>query len=176
MPTFASLKLKKNNEYNVVKYQETQIHVLKYLPIEDKIDLINIALANAREVNGLYNDLKLEQFFNLYIVYYYTNLTFTEKQKEDESKLYDLMQSNGLITDIIAGMEQDQYNYLLDQLDKIKDNREQYFCSAGALMQSMIQDLPRNAAAAAQIVENFDKSKYQNVIDFAKSANGGRSI
>lgn len=176
MPTFASLKLKKNNEYNVVNFQETQIHVLKYLPIEDKIDLIDMALSNAKQINGLYNDLKLEQFFNLYIIYYYTNLTFTQKQKEDESKLYDLMQANGLIDDIIAGMEENQYIELKDQLNEVRYARQKYFCSAAALMQSMIQDLPRNAAAAAQIVDNFDKTKYQNVIDFARSANGGRPI
>ena len=176
MSTFASLKLKNKKEYNIVKYQETEIKVLKYLPIEDKIQLIDMALSNAKEINGLYNDLKLEQFFNLYIIYYYTDLSFTEKQKEDESKLYDLMESNGLIIDVIAGMDENEYNNLRDQMLQIKYSREKYYTSAAALMQSMIQDLPRNAAAAAQIVDNFDKSKYQNVIDFAKSANGGRPI
>ena len=176
MPTFASLKLKRNNDYNVVNFGDSEIHVLKYLPIEDKIDLIDMALANSKEVNGLYNDLKLEQFFNLYIIYYYTNLTFTEKHKEDESKLYDLMQANELIINVLGAMDEDEYDFLRSELDEVKNSRERYMCSAGALMQSMIQDLPRNAAAAAQIVDNFDKSKYQNVIDFAKSANGGRPI
>lgn len=176
MSTFASLKLKNKKEYNIVKYQESEIKVLKYLPIEDKIQLIDMALNNAKEVNGLYNDLKLEQFFNLYIIYYYTDISFTEKQKEDESKLYDLMQVNDLIVSVIGGMEDDQYDQLRAQLSEVRESRQKFYCSAAALMQSFIQDLPRNAAAAAQIVDNFDKSKYQNVIDFAKSANGGRPI
>jgi len=44
-------------------------------------------------------------YFNLYIVYFYTNLNFTDKQKEDPAKLYDQMESNGLITEVIAHMD-----------------------------------------------------------------------
>ena len=44
------------------------------------------------------------------------------------------------------------------------------------MLQSVIQDLPKNAQMAADIVNNFDKSKYQAVVDFATAANGGRNI
>lgn len=176
MASFASLKLKQNKEYNIAKFGDVEIKVLKYLPIEDKIDLIDIALNNSREVNGLYNDIKLEQYFNLYIIYFYTDLTFTQKQKENESKLYDLMQGNELIINILGAMEEDEYDFLCNELEQVRKSRETYLTSAAALMQSVIQDLPRNAAAAAEIVDNFDKTKYQNVIQFAKNANGGRSI
>lgn len=44
-----------------------------------------ITLQQAEE-NGVYNPMLLEQRFNLNLVYMYTNITFTEKQKEDESK------------------------------------------------------------------------------------------
>ena len=48
--------------------------------------------------------------------------------------------------------------------------------STSSMIQSIINDLPKNAQAAANIVDNFDESKYQAVIDFAKAANGGRPI
>ena len=56
------------------------------------------------------------------------------------------------------------------------DNELKYNTTAAAIVSKFINDLPKNAEIAAQIVDNFDKEKFQNVIDFAKSANGGRAI
>lgn len=173
--TFASLKLTLNKEVNTFDFKEHKIEVKKYLPIEDKIDLVQIALQNSEE-NGIYNEAKLDMFFNLYIVFLYTNLQFTDKQKEDLAKLYDLMQCNDLIPQIIAHMEESEYEMLLDYMNTIKEDRLKYKQTAAAVMQSIIEDLPRNAEAAAQIVEKFDPEQYQAVVDFARAANGGRDI
>jgi hypothetical protein len=42
----------------------------------------------------------------------YTNISFTEKQREDEYKLYDAMQSNGLIDAVIEHMPAAEYEML----------------------------------------------------------------
>ncbi|MBQ1716746.1 MAG: hypothetical protein II025_02495, partial [Ruminococcus sp.] len=63
--------------------ENSNIEVLKYLPIEDKYNLINITLQNARE-GSIYNSLLLDVYFHLYIVIMYSNITFTEKQKENQ--------------------------------------------------------------------------------------------
>ncbi|WP_291627863.1 hypothetical protein [Clostridium sp.] len=39
-------------------------------------------------------------FLELGIIEYYTNISFTEKQKEDVVKLYDILQSNDIIAKI----------------------------------------------------------------------------
>ena len=174
-PTFASLKLTLNKEVNEVTFQEKTIEVKKYLPIEDKIDLVQIALQMSEE-EGIYNEALLDMYFNLYIVFLYTNIQFTDKQKEDLPKLYDLMQCNGLIPLVIANMEESEYTMLLDYMERIREDRLKYKQTAAAVIQSLIQDLPRNAEAAAEIVENFDPDKYQAVKDFALAANGGRPI
>ena len=51
-----------------------------------------------------------------------------------------------------------------------------YKSSAGALVSTFINDLPRQAEAAAKIIEQFDKNDFQQVLNFAKAANGGRDI
>ena len=173
---YSDLNLKVNKETTIVKIDDnTEIEVLQYLPIEDKIDLIQIALQKSLE-NGVYNEVKLDMYFNLYIVYMYSNLEFTDEEKEDEFKLYNELQSNNIIVHVIAGMDEGEYDCLLDYLKSMQEANEMYRSSAAAILQSFIQDMPRNAAAAAEIVDNFDKEKYRNVIDFAKSANGGRPI
>ena len=173
---YSDLKLKINTETSIVKIDDnTEIEVLQYLPIEDKIDLIQIALQKSLE-NGIYNEIKLDMYFNLYIVYMYSNLEFTDEEKEDEFKLYNELQSNDIIAHVIAGMEDGEYDCLLDYLKTMQESNEIYRTSAAALLQTFIQDMPKNAAAAANIVDNFDKNKYKQVVEFAKSANGNRPI
>ena len=173
---YSDLNLRVNKETAIIKINDnTEIEVLQYLPIEDKIDLIQIALQKSLE-NGIYNEVKLDMYFNLYIVYMYSNLEFTDEEKEDEFKLYNELQSNNIIAHVIAGMDEGEYDCLLDYLKTMQEANEMYRSSAAALLQSFIQDMPKNAAAAAEIVDNFDKEKYKNVIDFAKSANGNRPV
>jgi len=165
--------IKSDKAYTLINNKE--IEVLQYLPISDKIDLIQIALQKAEE-NGIYNEMKLDVYFNLYLVYMYTNLEFTDEEKEDEFALYDELQSNNVIISVIGAMDKDEYDFLWDYLNIMKKSNLKYKKSAAALIQSFIQDMPKNAAAAANIVDNFDKEKYQNVLDFAKAANGDRPI
>lgn len=170
--SFTNLKLKVNTEVNTFQFGEnkTKIEVLKYLPIEDKNDLIHIALQNAEE-DGIYNDILLEMYFNLYIIYFYTNINFTDKQKEDPAKLYDQMQSNGLITSVIEAMDNDEYANLLTSLEVIRDANLTYKNTVGAVLQTIIQDLPRNAAAAAEIVNNLNPENFKEVQRLAQLAN-----
>ena len=172
---YSDLNLKINTNTNIAKIGDKEIKVLQYLPLEDKIDLIQIALQKSEE-NGIYNEMKLDMYFNLYIIYMYTDLEFTDEQKANEFTLYNELQSNEIIINIIGAIDEDEYITLIDYLEMMKKNNEKYKRSAAALFQTMIQDLPKNAAAAAEIVDNFDPEKYENVTNFARSLNGGRPI
>ena len=171
--TYSSLKLKTKEE--IKKIEGTEIEIQQYLPVQDKIDLIDITLQKAKE-GKLYNPIKIDMFFHLNLIYLYSNITFTEKQKEDEYKLYDVLQSNGIINQVIAAMDENEYNGLLNMINEKVENELRYSTTAAAIISNLIEDLPERAEAAKNIVDNFDESKYQAVIDFAKAANGGREI
>lgn len=167
--SFSSLKLKIESSIVPIIINNTEIEVKQYLPIEDKIDLVQIALQNAEE-NGIYNDLKLDMYFTLYLIYMYTNINFTEKQKEDEYKLYDILESNGVIDAVIAAIPETEYDNLVRYIEVMKHDILTYKNTAGAVLQTVIQDLPKNAAAAAEIVNSFDAEKYQSVQDMVALA------
>lgn len=171
--TYSSLKLKINNEVN--KVEGTDIEVLKYLPIEEKVSLINIALQNSRE-GSIYNTALLDAFFHLYIVIMYSNITFTERQKEDPMKLYDVLKSNGLLDKIILAMDEEEYTKLNDYLNQQLNDIYNYKKSMSGIISEVIEQLPLQAEEMQKIVDNFDPEKFQNVINFAKAANGGRDI
>ncbi len=151
-----------------------EIHIRSYLPISDKNDLITISLQKAEE-NGSYNEVLLDVFFHLNIIYLYTDIDFSEEDRADEFHLYDILETNGIINDVISKIE-DDYTNLKELLITTKDMKLKYENSAAAVLQRIITDLPKNAAAAAQIVNNFNPEQYQAVVDFATAANGGRNI
>jgi hypothetical protein len=173
--TYASLKLKVNTQPKKITFQDHEIEVLQYLPIEDKYDLVMITLQNCYE-EGIYNPIKRDMYFHLYLVYMYSDINFTDKQKEDVSKLYDTLESNGLLDAVIAEIPESEYNLLFSYLQEMIDEKSYYNTSASALVKSFITDLPRKAQEAVEALNQFDPSKFQAVQEFAKAANGNREI
>lgn len=173
--SYANMKLKVKNEIKTFDFNGSEIEVLSYLPIEDKFDLIMITLQQSL-VNGIYNSIKLEMYFNLNLAYMYTNISFTEKQKEDAEKIYNTLKTNGFFDKMIEVIPDDEYAELLGYIEEEIEKSMRYNTSAAAIIQSIVNDLPTQAQAAMDIVNNFDKDKFQEVISFAKAANGNRPI
>ena len=134
-----------------------------------------ITLQKSLEGN-IYNEFKLNLYFELNLVYMYTNISFTEKQREDEFKLYDTLRSNGFFESFYEALDDKEYEELFDQIAELKSTMEKSKGSVAGVIANIIEDLPVNAEAAAKIVENFDPSQFQAVVDFARYANGGRDI
>lgn len=172
---YTNLGLKVNKDVNTFDFNGIEIEVLKYLPIEQKNDLILITAQQAEE-DGVYNPNKIEMHFNLNLVYLYSNLTFTEKQKEDEAKIYDTLKCSGFFDKFYEAMEDEEYNYIYNTFKDYTDTVLNYKTTAASVIQSLIVDMPKNAKAAAEIVNSFDKEKFEEVVKFAKSTNAGNSI
>lgn len=94
---FSKLNLKVNNNISTIIINDIEIEVKKYLPMSEKMELVANIINAAADDNNFANPMKLEIFTALEIIYAYTNLSFTEKQKEDPAKLYDLFITNGIV-------------------------------------------------------------------------------
>ena len=166
--TFASLKLKVRDDIREIDLGDKKIEVKQYLPAEDKYDLIMITLQESKE-EGVYNHFKMDMFFHLNIIFMYTNLQFTDKQKEDLIKLYDVLESNGIINAVVSAIPEEEYNYLFDTMETVAKARSKYDNSFAGVLNNFMINMPINAAEANKIVENFDPEKYGEVINFAKA-------
>lgn len=171
--SYTSLKLKLNNEIKTFDFNGNQIEVLKYLPLEDKCALIDLTLQSAKE-NSIYNAAKLEAYFHLYIIMLYTNLNFTEKQKEDKMKLYDTLKSNGLIDQVLINMDENEYSALCEYLNQQEEDILKYQNTIAGVISNLIENMPLQAEEMQKIVNNFDPEKFGNVINFVKAANNGK--
>lgn len=167
--SYNNLKLKYKSEIKEIKIGDTTVGVLQYLPSQDKYDLLMSTLQKSYE-DGYYNDFLCDVYFHLHLVYMYTNLSFTQKQREDELKLYDVLETNGVIDLVVSAMNEDEYNNLKQYIDFIRYSQSDHNHSIGSIVSKVISDLPKQAAEAAKILENFNPEQYKNVIQLAQKA------
>ena len=83
--SFTKLGLKKNEEVKTIKFNDIEIEVKQYLPANDKLALIGNVINNSHSTNFA-NPVLIEVMGSLEIIYAYTNINFTDKQKEDPMK------------------------------------------------------------------------------------------
>ena len=108
--SFTKLGLKLNSEVKTIQFNGQDIEIKQYLPVNDKLELIsNVVNASHDGQNNFPNPVKISVFTTLEILYAYTNINFTEKQKEDVTKLYDLLVSSGLYAAVIAAIPVTEY-------------------------------------------------------------------
>ena len=183
MPSLKDLNLHADSSTTTCTINDQEVTVKYSIPLQDKIDLVQITLQKAEE-DGIYNELKLDAYFTLNYIYLYTDIEFSDEDREDELALYDILNSNHVLDDILIAQSVDskgdevapEYEMLFETLQIMMDRNLDYKNTAAAVLQKVIQDLPANAEAARQIVESFDKEKYSEVVEFAQAANGGRNI
>ena len=140
--SFSKLGLSKNTEIKNFEYNGQNIEVKQYLPINDKATLVaqilNYTLNNGE--NRFANPLQIEVMTLLGIIEKYTNINFTEKQKEDPAKLYDLIVSSGLWGNILNSLDNDDYEVLLYYIDEAIKSYYSYYNSVFGILDSINTD------------------------------------
>jgi hypothetical protein len=111
--SLTKLDLKLNKEVHVIEFNGQEIEVKQYLPVNNKLELIGNVINAAHDENNFSNPVKISVFTTLEILYAYTNINFTDKQKEDPTKLYDLVISSGLVSEIIKAIPEAEYQEIL---------------------------------------------------------------
>ena len=173
---YSNINLKLHTGVNCFSINpECEVNVLQYLPIEDKNNIIQLAIQNAEE-NGIINNLLLDMYFRLYIVYSYTDLEFTEDEKADPVVLFDVLESNGIIDAVTQAIPEKEWFYLNEMMEVMSRKKMEHRNSIAATIQNFIEMLPKNAEAANEIIKNFNPEDFQAVINFAQAANGNRPI
>ena len=129
------------NKVQTVEYNGQTIEVKQYLPVIEKSELITRVLNNSvDENNGYYNLLKMDMYLALEIVYAYSNISFTEKQKEDPMKLYDMLNASRVLNLIIGLIPEGEFYYLNKTVHEMANNIVAYRNSAMGIMERVTTD------------------------------------
>ena len=136
--TFSKLNLKKKEEIKTINFNEQEIEVKQYLPIQDKLDVIYNAISKTEDENRFFNPVKLECYCTLEIVYAYTNIKFTDKQLEDETKLFDLMEENGLFDEIFSAIPEEESEFIMNGCERAAEAIYKFSNSAMGLIEHIV--------------------------------------
>ena len=139
-PTFAKLKVQKKAEVKTIIFNEFEIEIKQYLSIEDKFKLITNVINNSLDENNFANPIKVEMLGTLEIIYAYSNISFTEKQKEKPIELYDTLNDSGLADAIIQEIPQIEYTNIINWINECLDAYYKYKNSALGIMESIVKD------------------------------------
>ena len=138
---FTKLSLKKKDEVKTVNINNNVIEVKQYLPINDKLALISRVINLSHDSsNNFANPVQVEVIGTIEIIMAYTNLSFTEKQKEDYAKLYDLLEENGITKDLIGAIPEDEYAFLIDGINDSIEAVYKYQNSILGILEVISQD------------------------------------
>ena len=164
--TFTKLALKKKEEVRNIKINGNDIEVKQYLPVNDKLNLIARVISGAHDENNFPNPIKIEVIGSIEIIMAYTNITFTDKQKEDVAKLYDILDSNEVIDQVIAAIPEDEYNFLIEGIDETVNAVYAYQNSALGILDTVSQDYSNLNLDATEIQKKLaDKDNLSLVRD-----------
>lgn len=111
---FTKLGLKVDKENEIINWNDQEIEIKQYLPVNEKLELISRIINNSAEDMKFYNVGKIEIFTTLEIIFAYTNINFTDKQKEDVYKLYDLLVGSGLADLVINAIPKSEISFIHD--------------------------------------------------------------
>lgn len=138
--TFTKLALKKQDDIKTIKYNENNIEIKQYLPVNEKLDLIARVIMGAHDENNFPNPIKIEVITAIEVIMTYTNISFTDKQKEDIAKLYDLFSENRLLDMIIEQIPKDEYDFLISGINKTTTAIYAYQNSVLGILDSVSKD------------------------------------
>lgn len=139
------------NFYYNLAGDEIYYEVKHYLPIEEKLELVSRIINQSVDDNGFYNPMRVKLYMVLEITYAYTNLSFTEKMKEDPFKLYDILVSTGIFTDIIDVIREKDWKEIQDNVWSTIKNIYDYKNSIMGILDAISSDYSNLNLDASEI-------------------------
>jgi hypothetical protein len=118
------------------KFNDKEIKVKQYLPVEQKAAIVNVATRGAL-VDGIVSRVLMDAYLHLLIIENYTNIEFSEADRELILETFDRVQSTGFVDLVIENMPQAEYEYLFNETNIHANNINEFYRSFGYAAQSM---------------------------------------
>lgn len=156
--SFSKLGLTKNTNIKNIEYNGQNIEVKQYLPINDKAivasNVLNYTIGNG--TTRFINPLQVEVYTLLQIIEKYTNITFTDKQREDPAKLYDLIVSSKLWELVFEKIDKDDYAAMISYINKSVEAFYNYYNSIYGILDNINKQYETMNLDAAEIQKKLD--------------------
>lgn len=153
--SMTKLGLTKNNEVIEKEFNEQVIEIKKYLPVEEKLDLISRIINNSVDTNNFYNPCRVHIFTIIELIKTYTNISFTEKQQENVFKFYDLLAGTGLAGAVIPAIPEEEYMFIHEGVEETIKSIYSFKNSAMGILEAVSQDYSNLNLDATEIQQKL---------------------
>lgn len=159
----------KKIDSKVIFINNQSIEVIQYLPIQDKLALIERVLNACIDSTGYFNSVKLNVYFSLELIKAYTNINITEKMMETAPKTYDILVMNHILENVIHAIPEEEYNCIYDATYECGKNAVQFLTSLMGMFKTIAQDYQDtniNMNELMQVLDQPDKVGFvKDVLD-----------
>ena len=144
MAKLAFSKLQKNKTIpevvDTTTFEGCELRVKQYLPLEEKLQLLTNVLELSGADEGYFNLVQLEVFYQIEVIKAYTNISFTDKQLENPTKLYDSIYVNRVWEKISAQIPKEELDYLWGAILNMAREITEYNRSFVGMLKTSSQD------------------------------------
>lgn len=135
---FNQLNIQPCIETQCIYCGDTAIEVQSYLPIDDKTKLLQFVVNGALdEITGTFSPLRVEVYFAIAVCRWYAGISFTEEDMVNVAQVYDALDTNGLIEDILDAIPEGELVFIKNLVEETVADIARYNTSAAGIIQSM---------------------------------------
>lgn len=156
-------------EPKVIELLGEKVEVKQYLPMQDKMNILEMVIQTA-DAGTILNTLVLDAVFEMYLIFKYTNIEFTEEEKKNILETYDKLEINDMIIPIISNIPETEYKLLRDNLLVMIDDYKSYRNSAKGCLDTFAIFAPNNLEKIEEGLVSLDMDKMKNVVNIATNA------
>lgn len=160
---YEDFKVHYKPEYKTVSWKDKTIKITTYLPIEQKIDLIVAAIHKAQE-SQIIDPIKLKMFYELNLVYMYTDVVFSKKDREDEYALYDALTNSGFLSTVIKTIPASEITLLSKMLNEEKEAVIAFRTSSVGIVNTILDTISAKLPAIIEKLSTIDPKQVQKLM------------
>ena len=134
-------------------FNGSEIQIVKYLSSQDKYDLIMVTAQKAKEKN-IYNPFLIDLYFDLNVVYLYTNIVFNAEDRADEAGLYDTLKKSGLIDIVKENIDKDELDLLKHYIEAVIYHYTTYLNTFKGSVEELLEKLPKDLEGITNLIKN----------------------
>lgn len=136
---------------------EQPVEVVQYLPVNDKLALVERVMNYTIDDTGFFNPMRLEVYTLLEVVKTYTNISITAKMMEDAAKTYDILEMNGVFDAVIAAIPEGEYDTLFGAIEECTEHAVKYLNSFSGIMKTITQDYDATKMNVDEIMQTLNQ-------------------
>lgn len=141
----------------IINIGEQEVEVIQYLPVNDKLALVERVLNLTIDDTGFLNPVRLEVYAILEIVKTYTNISITDKMMENAPGTYDLLMINEVLDHVIAAIPEDEYDAIFDAIEDCAEHTVKYLNSFVGMMKTVTNDYDATKMNVEEIMKTLDQ-------------------